>query len=47
MTWIFLHGLGQAPSAWQRYCAAWNRNSPSTAPPWRSWQPVTPAIRPC
>lgn len=47
MTWIFLHGLGQAPSACSRYCAAWNRNSPSTAHPFQSWQPVTPAYRPC
>lgn len=47
MTWIFLHGLGQAPSAWQPVLRRLDRNSPSTAPPFQSWQPVTPAIRPC
>ena len=45
MTWIFLHGLGQAPSAWQPVL---RRLEPElTVPPFQSWQPVTPAIRPC
>ena len=47
MTWIFLHGLGQAPSAWQPVLRRLEPELTVHCPSLPELAAGDPAIRPC